>query len=85
MDPIFKKGDYIINHCSGDIAIVSKVDKKNYYHFEAYYSEMFHELKDLKNMPYTLQVNYQKFFEPCTEEEKSFINSLLASVENDTP
>ena len=35
-------------------------------HFEKYYSKMAKELKDVKK--YTLQINYQKFFDNCTEE-----------------
>ena len=31
IEPIFKKGDYIINRNAGDIAIVKGVTKKNYY------------------------------------------------------
>ena len=34
VEPIFKKGDYIINRTSGDMAIIDSVTPKNYYHFK---------------------------------------------------
>lgn len=77
IEPLFKKGDWIINRSCGDIAIVKGVTKKNYYQFEEYYGEMFHELKDLKNHPYMLQVNYQKFFELCNDEEKRKLENII--------
>jgi len=77
MEAIFKKGDYIINHSSGDLAIVKGVTKKNYYQFEVYYDNMFEELKNLKDNKYELQVNYQKFFELCNEEEKNKLNEII--------
>lgn len=69
IEPKFKKGDFIINRSCGDMAIVKGVTKKNYYEFEAYYSSMFRKLKDLKRFNYLLQVNYQKFFDFCNDEE----------------
>ena len=78
LEPIFRKGEYIISDASGDMAVVSSVDKKNYYHFSSYYSGMFRSLKDLKAAPYTLQVNYQKFFRPCTEEEKAVMDKIIS-------
>ncbi len=77
IEPIFKKGDYIINHTSGDMAIIDSVTPKNYYHFKAYYSSMFNELKDVKNKLYDLQVNYQKFFDLCTDEEKKKLDDII--------
>lgn len=74
----FKKGDYIINHSSGDIAIYSKTDNRGYMHFSKYYTGMSKYLKsdnELKN--YTMQINYQKFFELCNEEEKGFMDEMI--------
>lgn len=77
VEPIFKKGDYIINRSCGDMAIVKGVTKKNYYQFEAYYGAMFSELKDLKNLNYDLQVNYQKLFDLCNEGEREKMNEII--------
>ena len=77
IEPIFKKGDYIINRNSSDMAIVKGVTKKNYYQFDAYYGGMFKELKDVKTSNYALQVNYQKFYDLCTEEEKKKLDDIL--------
>lgn len=77
VEPKFKPDDYIINRTSGDMAIIDKVTKKNYYHFKAYYGNMFKELKDVKNPLFDLQVNYQTFFDLCTEEEKKKLDSLI--------
>jgi len=77
VEPIFKKGNYIINRASGDMAIVKGVTKKNYYQFDAYYGEMFKEFKDVKNLNYDLQVNYQKFYDLCTEEEKKKLDDII--------
>ena len=77
MEAIFKPGDYIINRASGDIAIIDKITKKNYYHFKEYYGSMFHELKDTKNPLYDLQVDYQKLFDLCTDEEKKAFDELI--------
>ena len=77
IEPKFNKGDYIINHSSNDLAIVKGVTKKGYYQFETYYSGMSKQLKDLKNMTFELQVNYQKFFELCNDEEKEKLNEII--------
>ena len=77
VEPIFKKGDYIINRTSGDMAIVKGVTKKNYYQFDAYYGKMFDELKNVKDLNYDLQVNYQKFYDICTEEEKKRLDEII--------
>ena len=73
----FKKGDYIINRTSGDMAIVNGVTKKGYYQFEQYYGGMFGDLKDIKDKNYDLQINYQKFFELCDEKEKEKLNEII--------
>ena len=77
VEPKFNKGDYIINHSSGDIAKVKGISKKGYYQFESYYSGMSKELKDLKNLTFELQVNYQKFYELCNDEEKKKLDSII--------
>ena len=77
VEPIFKKGDYIINRTSGDMAIVKGVTKKGYYQFDAYYGAMFHELHDVKKFNYDLQINYQKFYNLCNEEEKKKLDDLI--------
>lgn len=74
IEPKFVKGDYIINRACGDMAIVSGINKKGYYTFKAYYGDMF---KEIKSKDYTLQVNYQKFYEPCTEEEKQKLDNII--------
>lgn len=63
----FKKGDIIICHGCKDIAVYDKTDKKGYMHFKEYYDRMFDRMKDVKR--YTLQVNYQKMWNLCTQEE----------------
>lgn len=77
IEPKFKPQDYIINRASGDMAIVKGVTKKNYYQFDAYYGGIFKELKDVKNSNYDLQVNYQKFYDLCTEEEKKKLDDII--------
>lgn len=77
VEPIFKTGDYIINRSAGDMAIIDKVTKKNYYHFKVYYGGMFGEFKNVDDKSYDLQVNYQKFFDICNEEEKKFLDELI--------
>ena len=77
IEPKFQKGDYIINRTSGDMGIVKGVTKKGYYQFTAYYGDMFHELKDVKNQNYDLQINYQKFYDICTEEEKKKLDDII--------
>jgi len=74
IEPKFQKGDYIINRTCGDIGIVKGITKKGYYQFEEYYGNMF---KELKNKGYELQINYQKFYEPCTDEEKEKLDEII--------
>lgn len=71
----FKKGDYIISHASGDMAVYDKADDRGYMHFKYYYGGMFKELKDCKN--FTLQINYQKLYELCNEEEKKQMDEII--------
>ena len=82
VEPIFKPGDYIINRSSDDMAIIDKVTPKNYYHFKEYYGGMFHELKNVSDKSYDLQVNYQKFFDLCTEEEKKKLDEIIKNEKN---
>lgn len=77
IEPIFNPGDYITNRTTGDLAIIKGVTKKGYYQFKAYYGNMFHELKDVKNKNFDLQINYQKFYDICTEEEKNKLNNII--------
>jgi hypothetical protein len=77
IEPKFQPGDYIINRNAGDIAIVDKITKKGYYHFKVYYGNMFHELKDVKNSLNDLQINYQKFWDLCNDEEKNALNEII--------
>lgn len=76
-EPKFKNGDYIINHVSGDMGIIKGTTKAGYYQFEAYYGGMFHDLKEVKNKNYDLQINYQKFYELCNEEEKEKLDEII--------
>lgn len=75
--PKFQPGDYIINRSAGDMAIVDKITKKGYYHFKAYYENMFHKLKDAKNPLNDLQINYQKFWDLCNDEEKNKLDEII--------
>ena len=75
--PKFKQNDYIINRTAGDMAIVKGVTSRGYYQFEAYYGNMFKDLKDVKNKNYDLQVDYQKFWDFCTSEEKSKLDRII--------
>lgn len=77
IEPIFKKGDYIINRTSGDMAIVKGVTKRGYYQFESYYGSMFDDLKDVKNKNFDLQINYQKFYDLCTDDEKKKLDDII--------
>ena len=77
MEAIFKTGDYIINRTSGDMGIVKGVTKKGYYQFKAYYGSMFKELKDVSSKNFDLQINYQKFYDLCNEEEKNKLDSII--------
>lgn len=77
VEPKFKAGDYIINRTSGDMGIVAKVTPRNYYHFKEFYGKMFNELKDIKDDSYDLQVNYQKFYDLCTDEERKKLDEII--------
>lgn len=77
IEPKFTEGDYIINRSAGDMAIVKGLTKKGYYTFKEYYGGMFKELKDLKNMVYELQINYQKFWDLCTDDEKEKFDEII--------
>jgi len=83
VEPIFKKGDYIINRIGGNMGIVKGVTKKGYYTFSAYYSSMFKKLMDVKNLNYDMQINYQKFFDLCTDEEKKFLDGVIKKEKDD--
>lgn len=73
----FKECDCITNRNTGDLAIIDKITKKGYYHFKAYYGNMFKEFKDVKNSLYDLQMHYQKFYELCNDDEKKKLNDLI--------
>jgi hypothetical protein len=75
--PKFKPCDCITNRTSGDLAIVKGVTKKGYYQFKEYYGSMFKELKDVSNKNFDLQINYQKFYDLCNEEEKKKLDSII--------
>ncbi len=75
--PKFNSGDYITNRASGEIAIVDKVTPKNYYKFKYYAQNPSEGLYDLKNMKYELQVNYQKFWDLCNDEEVNKMNEII--------
>jgi len=77
IEPKFQKGDYIINRTCGDMGIVKGLTKKGYYQFEAYYGGMFKQLKDVKDKNYDLQINYQKFYELCDENEKKKLDEII--------
>lgn len=77
IEPKFQKGDYIINRTCGDMAIVKGITKKGYYQFEAYYGGMFKQLKDVKDNNYDLQINYQKFYDLCDENEKKKLDEII--------
>ena len=70
----FKKGDYIINRKSKDMGIIKDISTKGYYQFKVFYGGMFKRLKDDE---YELQVNYQKFFDLCTNEEKENLDKII--------
>lgn len=76
--PRFKKGDYIINRSSNDLAIVDGVTPKNYYKFKAYYGGILKELKDVNEKKFTLQVDYQKFFDICSDEERKKLDEIIS-------
>lgn len=77
IEPKFKSGDYIINRHSKNMGIVDKVTPKGYYHFKVFYGAMFDTLKDVKDKKNDLQINYQKFFELCTDEEKKKLDDII--------
>ena len=77
IEPKFNKNDYIISHSSGDMGIIKGITKKGYYQFKIYYDAMLNQLKDVKNLNYDLQVNYQKFFELCNDEEKKKLDEII--------
>lgn len=83
IEPKFQKGDYIINRTNGNMGIIKNVSKKGYYQFSAYYSSMFDELKDVKNLNYDLQINYQKFYDLCTDEEKKKLDDIIKKKRSD--
>lgn len=78
VEPIFNPGDYIINRKekseNSDIGIVKGITKKGYYTFSHFYGGMF---KQLKGSGYELQVNYQKFYDLCTEDEKREFDKII--------
>ena len=59
------------------MAVIKGITKKGYYQFSAYYDNMFKELKDLKNYTYELQINYQKFWDFCNENEKNKLDNII--------
>lgn len=71
----FKNGDYIINRKCGDMAVYDKTDKNGYMHFKYYYGKMFDSFHDVKK--YTMQINYQKFYELCNDDEKNRMDDLI--------
>ena len=77
MEAKFDKGDYIVNRWANNYAIVDSVTKKGYYHFKAYYDESYDELRDTKDKMSDLQVNYQKFWDFCTDEEKEKLDKII--------
>ena len=40
---------------------------------------MFNELKDAKNPLNDLQINYQKFWDLCNDDEKNNLNEIIIS------
>ena len=81
VEPKFKKNDYIINRTANDMAIVDSITPKGYYHFKVYYGSMFDELRDPKNKLNDLQVDYQKFWDLCTDEEKQKLDKIIKEKE----
>lgn len=77
IEPKFQKGDYIINRHANDMAIVKGISKKGYYQFSVYYGGMFEEFKNTEKYNYELQINYQKFWDLCTNEEKKKLDTLI--------
>lgn len=83
VDPKFKNGDYIINRTCGDMAVVKGVTQKGYYTFSHYYNSMTKNMKDLVKYTYELQVNYDKFWDFCTEEEKMDLNEKIEKAKKE--
>lgn len=75
LEPKFKKGDYIINRKGRIMGIVSKLDSKGYYNFKFLYGGMFNTVFDT-NIE-LVQINYQKFFDFCTDEEKEKLDEII--------
>lgn len=71
----FEEGDYIINRSCGDMAVYDKCDSKGYMYFKYYYVKMFGTLKDCSK--WNLQVDYQKFYEKCTDAEKEKMDEII--------
>lgn len=57
------------------MAVVSNIDKKGYYHFKHFYGVMFEDFKDTNT--FTLQVNYDKFYELMDENEINEFNKII--------
>lgn len=81
IEPKFKKDDYIINRTGNVMGIISKLDDKGYYHFKFFYGGMFDTVYDTKTE--LLQINYQKFFDFCNEEETDKINKLYKKYKDE--
>ena len=76
----FQKGDYIINRKSKCMGIIKNITSKGYYEFKEFYGHMFDELK---GDGYELQINYQKFFDLCTDEEKKQLDDIIKKKRSD--
>ena len=68
----FKKGDYIINRKTGNIGIFDKLKKRHLY-FTHYYSDMFDKISN----DHHFAIDYQDFFDICTEEEKEKMDEII--------
>lgn len=77
IEPKFTTNDYIINRSAGDMAIVHSITPKGYYRFKVYYSKAFDTFKDTKNKLNDLQINYQKFWDFCNDEEKKNLDDIV--------
>lgn len=73
----FAKGDKIVSRTSGDMGVFDKIDKKGYVHFKQYVGGMFHDMKNVKE--YTLQSNYLKLYELCSEEDEREFEKLISN------
>lgn len=83
VNPKFKNGDYIINRTCGDMAVVKGVTQKGYYTFLHYYNNMSKVMKNLDKYTYELQVNYEKFFDYCTDDEKKDLDEKIIKVDKE--